>query len=99
MRLWHKVFIGLMLCAAAYLTWVKLFGFSPLKLVSVLAAWLVLGTLAFMALLVTTERAYRPYPLGTPCQRKVFWQAVCWGPFILALLLLEFMSKRKDPVK
>lgn len=99
MRLWHKVFIGLMLCAAIYLIWVELFGFSLLKLVSVLPAWAAIVTLAFTVEVITKERAFRPYPLGTRFQRKMFWQTVRWGPFILGLWLLDLLSKRKSLIK
>lgn len=97
MKFWHAVFIAFMLCVSAVVAWENLSGYYRLMMVLALILWVLFVLAAFLLQVFTAERAYRPYPLGTRFQRKMFWRTVALGP--LMFLFLDPVFKGKPLIK
>lgn len=97
MKLWHKILIAFMLCVSAVVAWENLSAYYRLMLVLGLIFWMLAALVAFLIQIFTADRAFRPYPLGTRFQRKMFLRTMVYGPF--AFLIMSPVIKGEPLVK
>ncbi len=93
MKYWHKIIIAAMLFVTISIGWGNLPGGWRIGVVLTLFFWLLCSGVAFLIQIFTSERAYRPYALGTRFQRRIFWRTMAFGP-CMSLFLDTVVKKR-----